>query len=397
MKKIFDWTIDFLSSYLFAVILLLFLLLLTYRGTIQQKELGLFAVQAKYFDSLFLVDWWWGKIPVVLPGVYLLLVLLAVNLIAGGILRMRKKWSLIGIYIAHLGVLVLLTAGFVSYQKKEEGHLTLFEGESSSEFVSYHDWEIAIYPVSNGGPVEERIVPPEDLRGIDPGESRTFTAAELPFDLTVWNWLPNCRPIPVQPGHDHDGAGFGGFVLRPLELSTQAEANTAGAYATVKLENGEVRQGILWGEPAPPWGRQMYPLLVTVDGRKWAIDLRKVRKNLPFRITLDEFHHEFHPGTQMAKVFRSVVTKTENGVDQKVRIEMNEPLRDEGYTLYQSSWGPQNAAPGAPLFSGFSVVKNPADQWPLISTCIIVLGLAVHFVRKLYVYLVGEAKRRQQA
>jgi len=51
--------------------------------------------------------------------------------------------------------------------------------------------------------------------------------------------------------------------------------------------------------------------------------------------------------------------------------------------LYQASWGPSNAHPGQPLFSTFAVVRNPADQWPLVSCIVIALGLVWHFGRML--------------
>ena len=70
------WAFDGLASYGFVVVLLSFLLLLTLLGTLEQAEYGLFAVQKKYFDSLFLVHKLFGLIPIPLPGVYLLLALL---------------------------------------------------------------------------------------------------------------------------------------------------------------------------------------------------------------------------------------------------------------------------------------------------------------------------------
>ena len=30
----------------------------------------------------------------------------------------------------------------------------------------------------------------------------------------------------------------------------------------------------------------------------------------------------------------------------KVKIEMNQPLRSDGFTVYQSNWGPQGASEG---------------------------------------------------
>jgi hypothetical protein len=34
--------------------------------------------------------------------------------------------------------------------------------------------------------------------------------------------------------------------------------------------------------------------------------------------------------------------------EERVRIQMNEPLRSEGLVLFQSSWGPQDAGPAGP-------------------------------------------------
>jgi hypothetical protein len=43
------------GSFGFAVVLLVFLLILTWLGTLEQVEVGLYEVQKKYFDSLVLV------------------------------------------------------------------------------------------------------------------------------------------------------------------------------------------------------------------------------------------------------------------------------------------------------------------------------------------------------
>src|SRR5690349_23344782 len=89
----------FLSSFGFAAILLVFLTLLTWLGTLEQIEHGLFETQKKYFDSLYLVHWLETtpalgfRIGIPLPGVYLLLGLLLLNLVCGGIVRMRKDFA----------------------------------------------------------------------------------------------------------------------------------------------------------------------------------------------------------------------------------------------------------------------------------------------------------------
>ena len=110
LKKSFD----FIASYGFACIIFVFLFVLTYLGTIEQVNVGLYEAQKKYFESMIVVHWL-GPIPIVLPGVYLLLVLFTVNLIAGGIIRLRKNKNTIGNLITHLGMLMMVFAAFVNY------------------------------------------------------------------------------------------------------------------------------------------------------------------------------------------------------------------------------------------------------------------------------------------
>ena len=63
------------------------------------------------------------------------------------------------------------------------------------------------------------------------------------------------------------------------------------------------------------------------------------------------------------------------------RIVMNRPLRRHGVVAYQSSWGPKMPLKNLAL-SGFAVVRNPSDQWPLYACIVIALGLTWHFMSK---------------
>jgi hypothetical protein len=232
----------------------------------------------------------------------------------------------------------------------------------------------------------EHLIPGEDFRGIGRDGKREFHSGDLPFDLVVSRFLPNCRPIPERGApavaiRPFSEASAEGVVLFPFETDKEAEANRAGCYVEVRpKDSGEPRGGVLWGAAEWPWGPKEYPFVVDVGGDRWAIDLRKQRYDLPFTVRLKKFHHEMHPGTGMAKLFRSDVQMVEPGEPpREIEISMNEPLRHEGVTLYQSSWGPPNQPPGTPLYSGFSVVENPADKFPLYACIVICAGLLMHF------------------
>jgi len=376
-----------LASFGFASIVFVLLLLLTFLGTLEQAHTGLYDVQKKYFESLFLIHRLFGVIPIPLPGAYLVMTLLFLNLLCGGIVRIRKTKSRAGILLTHAGMLFMLVAGFVKFQHSKDGALTLYEGESAAYFESWFDWEVAVREAKGAEETTEFVIPvsPHDWKRS--GRAITYRSAELPFDLVLSGFFRNARPLPAAGLATAGARVIDGFTLEALGPAKEAEQNMGGTYVTLVEKAGAAKHdGILWG-------LQQQLLVVEVGGRSWAVDLRKRRWDLPFTIVLDKFNHEMHPGTGIAKRFTSDVTKIEAGASQRVHITMNQPLRQEGFTLYQSSWGPSNARPGEPLFSTFSVVRNPADQWPLYSCLTIAAGLLLHFVRKLLGYLRVENRR----
>ena len=379
MKKIFN----FIASYNVATVLLFFLLLLTFFGTLEQVEHGLFEVQNKYFNSLFVIHELPYGIPLPLPGVYLLIGLLAVNMTAGAIIRAPKNIKQPGMLIAHGGIIFLLVAGFVTYHMSISGNMALLEGNSSSQFQSYHDWEIVVVELKEGG--KRFTIPGDNFDAMTPEDTRLFTADALPFDLLVEGYLKNCQPDAVAEGM---AIGIDGVNLIPMDLDKEAERNIRGAFVTL-IENDaeQTHEGVLFGLSMVPW-------VVTVAGQDYSIDLRHERYDVPFTITLDKFIRDLHPGMSMASNFESEVTKTEGGVSRPIKIRMNEPLRHKGFTFFQASFG--NANDGR-MQSVFAVVKNPADQWPKYACYVVAIGLTIHFLQKLLSYLQAENRRRNSA
>jgi len=328
-------------------------------------------------------------IPVPLPGGYLLLSLLFVNLLFGGIVQARKGWKKTGVLVAHFGILVLLLGGFVEHQMSRSGHLTLFEDEASDVFESYYEWEIAVSEERDDGEANEHVIPGDEFTGLDSEDHRPFHREDWPFELVLSGYQPNADLMSVTGSAPPDARVVDGEFLRGRPMEQAMETNIAGAYITVHEDGAdEPREGILWGVPE-------YPAFTfeTADGAEWAIELRKKQFELPFTVRLDEFTRELHPRTDMPAGFSSDVTKIQDGMEREIHISMNEPLRHEGYTLYQASWGPQDAGPNDPLFSTFAVVRNPADQIPLYASIIITVGLVIHFTIGLVNYLRAQSKR----
>jgi len=356
--------------------LLLLLGLLTWLGTLEQARSGLYEVQRKYFESFVLLHDL-GPVSLPLPGANLVLSLLALNLIVGGMLRIAKRRSTVGVMIVHAGILLMLAAGFAKWRFSSDGQITLYEGQRAAHFEDPYRYELSIVEHRESGERLEYRVPQETLVPPRGAERVRLRGEGLPFVVEVAGYARNARVQRKGPRFEVAVPVLEGLFLQQLEPELAAERNIAGAYLKL-LGTGsdEPPQAIVWGAQAQPWSFRS-------AGRSFSFDLRRERHAMPFAIELDDFAKLDHPGTALPASFTSDVTVHAAGSESALRISMNEPLRRDGLVVYQASWGPQGAGANARLFSTFAVVRNPADQWPLYSCIVITLGMLLHFGRKL--------------
>lgn len=386
--------IAFLSSFGLATVTLALLLIITFLGTLEQAEHGLVESQTRYFESFFvdridvagclralaIADLGKFTLPVtILPGGYTLMGVLFVNMLLGGIIRIRKSPKTIGVIISHFAILFMIAAGAVTYHFAKEGILSLSEGQTSDEFQSFHERVIEIEKVAASADArrEALVIDEGFFRGLGSGEKCTFTHASLPFELTVTNWKRHAQPKRATDGR---GDAVDGYYIQEMSLlapdSGQAiedERLFSACVATVKAKDGSEQKGILWEVAAAPW-------TVTVDGQKYLIDLKRRTHRLPFAVRLDKTEEEKHPGTNRARRFTSWVTKVIDGHEEKRVITMNEPVRGGGYAVFQSNFGDGVQDGSGVKSSGFQIVENPADHWPLISCIVVAEGLLLHFL-----------------
>jgi hypothetical protein len=265
----------------------------------------------------------------------------------------------------------------VSFAVGREGNVTLYEGDRSDEYQAYYQWELAIH-VPDGTGRRELLVDAATFDRLPTGRRAVLDDARLPVVIEIGDWMDNAQPVPAQLPVAAGWPEADGVALMRRERTPEAEANHPGCIAVVRDRQGqELARAVLWDLARAPW-------VVTAAGGPLGLELRRQRRDLGFTIHLDDFEHRFHPNTQKAAFFASEVTVDFGDGDvRKQRIVMNQPLRRHGLVVYQSSWGPQDAPAGTPLFSGFAVVFNPADQWPLWACLIIALGMVVHFLAAL--------------
>ena len=383
-RSLFGSVVALLSSLELAVVLVVYLGILTWLGTLAQVELGLYRTQQIYFEGWF--------VPILggvlrIPGAYPVMALMCLNLLFGGIARLNWNWRNAGVLITHIGIALLFVQGFVKMHYSTSGHLTLYEKQQGASFVSFHDWELALYQ-QDGDTVRERVIPSPGFRKASGVVPAVFGSPDLPFAIEVRHFHENTTPMPKGPMVQTTMPVVNGVFLQVDAQAPERERNIAGCYATIRggANNQVLAEGVLWGLTRD---QRRHPFTFEVDGVRWGLDLRRVTQDLPFSVKLDRFVRVTYPGTELPKEFSSYVTVTdEQGTSESSHIYMNAPLRKDGYVMYQASWGPERGGP--PYFSQFEVARNPSDRWSILSCAVIGIGMTIHFLRKLLSYIRSE-------
>ncbi len=393
----------FFASYGLATACFLCMLVLTLLGTLEQQHQGIQEVTAKYFTSFGLIHdmripapgGGTFTLPIPLPGGYLCMALLFVNLTLGAMVRIRKDWRRAPMLVTHFSILVLLAGGWITHHFAIDGAMQVFEGKESNYFADFSKWDVMVEKWGDGSEVPDSaiVLPYEQLKVVKGGSRRVFAPKDLPFEVEITNFLPNSVPGYRRAGvsgASGEPTAYDGFFLAGLELEKEAERNIPGMEFRAVAPGGkgdELAKGLLWGLARDPFSFKL-------GDAHWVFRLEKRLYPVPFTIALDRFVKEEHPGISMAKSFESYVRKIENGVEEEVHIYMNHPLRHEGYTFFQHSFGQgESTAIGGATYSVFAVWKNPADKWPLYSCVLVAVGLLAHFVMKLVFFLNRAGKK----
>jgi hypothetical protein len=384
---------DVLSGFGLATILLLLLGLLTWFATLEQIDRGLYPTLNKYFHwrSVILLPEIKGKmVPLPLPSGYWVGAVLLVNLILGGIIRIRKGPKQIGNLISHFGIVFMLIAGGVAHHFSERGNMPVGEGERSNTAEDYFEYVVEVAEIKDQRSTSIHVVRGKYIDDLTDGQSRLIRFPNLPFDLEIAGYHINAAPVsimeraPTQGEREADG-----YYLMSKPEEVNAEANTAGCYARIVQRDGTKSAPFILA------GASFHPFSVRLDDRIFTVDMRKRLWPMPFTVQLDEFTADFHPGTMKPSKFISKITRIENGTEAKVTIQMNEPMRYEGLTFFQASYGPPGAGPGEKMYSVFEIVHNPADKWPEYSLYIVTFGMLITFLTHFISYLVSNSRKQR--
>ncbi len=372
------------SSMRLTVWLLALSMIMIFFGTLDQARFGIRYTQEMYFESL-LAFWqypmqWpggrflnWLHLPI--PGGYLIGPLLLVNLVTAHFRYFRMRWRTLGIAAIHGGIALLLIGQLLNQVQQEDNFMWIEEGETANYLQSFHRDELVI--IDKTDPETDRVIsiPQEHFRRAP----QTIQHHALPFRVTVHEHFKNAVLARADdlPGNPEIQANRGiapalNLVARerPPTYVTE-ERNMTTAVVELVGPNNSLGTWLV----SNIFEGRVPPQRFEFNGRKYEISLRFERRYLPYEIELLEFAHDRYPGTEIPRNFSSLVHLRDPrmGDDRPFLIYMNHPLRYDGLTFYQASFGNDDTA------SMFQVVENPSWWIPYAACTLVTLGLLFQF------------------
>ncbi len=383
-----------LASLRITVVLFVLSILLVFFGTLAQVDSGIWTVMSQYFRSAFVwvpLQIFFPRTVVVsgafpFPGGWLLGGLLLANLLAAHAIRFKVSWKRSGILLIHAGLIVMMLSELITGLFAVESKMVIATGETVNFLDNSREVELAIIDHSDPKVDRVTVIPGALLR-----KKGMVQHALLPFDVEVLDYNSNSALVDLQEGAQAPkdaltGLGTDGrtYVVLPASEATGVDSNAREDAAAARLvfftkgTKKKLYEGLysLWYYPNFAARQIPFPKQpVTVEGKKYDVELRPMRTYTPYSVRLEEFTHEIFLGTKTPKNFASRVRviDPERKEDRETTISMNAPLRYAGETFYQSGWIPGDTG------TILQVVNNPGWLMPYISCVMVALGMIIHF------------------
>ena len=280
-------------------------------------------------------------------------------LMAGGFLNMLactvKQWKVLrlrpGVFLSHLGVMLMYVGGGVHGVFAEKGVLALETGQVKAEYSRY-DGESAAMP---------------------------FEVMLKNFQVHYWDQekhivhaLKKCD----EPGHE------GEDLLESVEVTPGQEAHFSSAASDLTVLKFYPNFSI--GNAGPMTideSRQNPALSVKVAGAKSAKPSYLFANHPDFHGAQNadgiRYVYEYSPGR--IKQFESRIAFLEGGVEKFEKlINVNSPASFKGYRLYQSGYDPKN-----PNYSSIQISKDPSVLFIYAGFAVLMIGLTMAFWKEM--------------
>jgi len=375
--------IRFFSSLRLTVVCLGLGAVLVFVGTLAQVDLGLYKAQNEFFRSFFI---YWGPkgaswtIPV-FPGGYLIGGVLLINLVAAHYSRFVFTRKKAGIWMVHVGVILLLLGQLLTDMLSRESGLHLREGQAKNYSESQRQAELAVIDTTDPELDTVIAIPQGAL-----ARQREIRYADLPFAVRVKSYFPNSQvdertTDAAGPPASTQGTGLRATLKelpRETDMSLPDEPSAVIELITPQGSLGTWLVSEMVRAQEVDWNHRTYTLT-----------MRPRRFYKPYTIQLLKFRHDVYAGTDIPKNYSSrvLLQRPETGEKREVLIYMNNPLRYAGETYYQADLDKDDKG------TFLQVVHNPSWLTPYFSCILVGAGLVVQFMT----HLVGFTMKRKTA
>jgi hypothetical protein len=129
----------------------------------------------------------------VLPGGYLVGIVLLLNLIAAHIHRFQFTQKKVGINLTHLGIILLLVGQLTTDLLSDESFMSFREGETRAFTENHRDNELVFLTNAANGQDEVVSIPEAMV-----AEKKEITHEKLPFAVRVKEYYPNAEVISIK-------------------------------------------------------------------------------------------------------------------------------------------------------------------------------------------------------
>ena len=299
-----------------------------------------------------------------------------------------------GIVLLHVGVALLMFSELQVGLYGKENLLSLKEGETTSFLRDIRERELAIAHRLEDGK-DSFIVVPEALlitaANQEQPADQIIPLPDAPFNIAVRRFYRNSTLRPTMPDDElRTSNGLGAFAA-PVELDPvtgmDSTSDESAAYVDVlDKDTGNVISSILLAQNVSELRSVPIAEEVNVDGTDYRFYLRFQRNHRPYEVELLDVSRTNYVGSATPRDYRSsiVIRDSATGASENFTLWMNNPLRYQGETFYQSGYNKLSDGSEA---TTLSVVRNKGWMLPYIACMIVSFGMFAQFWQTLVRYL----------
>jgi len=396
-----------LASLQLTVVLFVLSLILVFAGTLAQVDNPIWTAVSDYFRSFYVFipnqvfarfcqtfRWvsptaqWPGSFP--FPGGWTIGCLMMANLLAAHAIRFKLSKKRIGIICIHTGVILMMLGELITGIFAVEGNMTIEQGgatnylelkETSGFMGKVNGPELSFSDLSIPKKEKVVVIPNHMLK-----TGAKISDPQLPFDIEISKYMNNSSVEEIDPEKKDSVANLAN-TGDGIRIRANEKNEASGTDKDQKIDLPSAYINLIDKKTGKSVGTYLASIwlslsslkptqtVISDDGNKIEMALRFKRSYKPFSLELLEFKHERYLGTNTPKNFSSKIKLINENINEnrETLISMNNPLRYDGETFYQSGFLPNDKG------TILQVVRNPGWLMPYLSCLVVSFGLLIHF------------------